>query len=143
MAAFGWECKGSLGPAHAVDGESDFIKVLLNAYETYTGRKGYCEAIGGGTYVHEIPGGVAFGQESMTLTPICMEQTNGQESPAVEDGYDLCPGNQQALRLIPLADLSKFAAANDFRCRKTRGSVFTKCGQLSMARTAKKDSTFL
>lgn len=61
MAAFGWECKGSLGPAHAVDGESDFIKVLLNAYETYTGRKGYCEAIGGGTYVHEIPGGVAFG----------------------------------------------------------------------------------
>ena len=31
------------------------------AYETYSGKKGYCEAIGGGTYVHEIPGGVAFG----------------------------------------------------------------------------------
>ena len=61
MAAFGWKCEGKLGPAHAVDGNSDFIKTLLSAYETYTGRKGYCEAIGGGTYVHEIPGGVAFG----------------------------------------------------------------------------------
>jgi len=61
MAAFGWKCEGGLGPAHAVDGNSDFIKTLLNAYETYTGRKGYCEAIGGGTYVHDIEGGVAFG----------------------------------------------------------------------------------
>ena len=61
MAAFGWKCEGKLGPAHAVDGNSDFIKTLLSAYETYTDRKGYCEAIGGGTYVHEIPGGVAFG----------------------------------------------------------------------------------
>lgn len=61
MAAFGWKCEGKLGPAHAVDGNSDFIKTLLSAYETYTGRKGYCEAIGGGTYVHGIPGGVAFG----------------------------------------------------------------------------------
>ena len=61
MAPFGWKCEGCLGPAHAVDGNSEFIRTLLNAYETYTGRKGYCEAIGGGTYVHEIPGGVAFG----------------------------------------------------------------------------------
>ena len=61
MAALGWECKGDMLPAHVVDGESDFVKTLLSAYETFTGRKGYCEAIGGGTYVHEIPGGVAFG----------------------------------------------------------------------------------
>ena len=41
--------------------------------------------------------------------------------PAVEDSYDLCPGNQQALRLIPLADLSKFAAANDFSLPQNAG----------------------
>ena len=28
-----------------------------------TGKKGECIAIGGGTYVHEIEGGVAFGPE--------------------------------------------------------------------------------
>jgi succinyl-diaminopimelate desuccinylase len=27
----------------------------------YSGRKSECLAIGGGTYVHHIPGGVAFG----------------------------------------------------------------------------------
>ncbi len=48
-------------PIHHVDENSDFIKKLLSAYEEVSGRKGYCEAIGGGTYVHEIDGGVAFG----------------------------------------------------------------------------------
>lgn len=48
-------------PIHYVDENSDFIKKLLSAYEEVSGRKGYCEAIGGGTYVHEIDGGVAFG----------------------------------------------------------------------------------
>lgn len=48
-------------PIHYVDENSDFIKKLLSAYEEVTGKKGYCEAIGGGTYVHEIDGGVAFG----------------------------------------------------------------------------------
>ncbi len=61
FAAYGWSCEGDLRPAHAVDADSDFIRTLLSAYETYSGKKGYCEAIGGGTYVHEIPGGVAFG----------------------------------------------------------------------------------
>lgn len=61
FAAYGWKSEGGLRPAHAVDADSDFIRTLLSAYETYSGRKGYCEAIGGGTYVHEIPGGVAFG----------------------------------------------------------------------------------
>ena len=28
-----------------------------------TGNKGHCITIGGGTYVHEIEGGVAFGAE--------------------------------------------------------------------------------
>ncbi|MGN0463409.1 MAG: dipeptidase PepV [Acutalibacteraceae bacterium] len=51
----------SLTPVHCVDADSDFIKKLLAAYEEESGRKGYCEAIGGGTYVHNIDGGVAFG----------------------------------------------------------------------------------
>ncbi len=42
--------------------ESDpFLRTLAQCYEAYTGQKGQCLAIGGGTYVHDIPGGVAFG----------------------------------------------------------------------------------
>ena len=48
---------------HYVSEESDFVKQLLSVYETVTGEKGYCVAIGGGTYVHETEGGVAFGAE--------------------------------------------------------------------------------
>ena len=61
FAAKGWECSGDLAPGHAVDENSGFIRTLLESYEAYTGRQGRCLAIGGGTYVHEIPGGVAFG----------------------------------------------------------------------------------
>lgn len=48
---------------HCTDAESPFVKSLLRAYERVTGDKGRCIAIGGGTYVHEIEGGVAFGAE--------------------------------------------------------------------------------
>lgn len=48
---------------HAVPEESDFVQTLLRVYEAETGEKGKCLAIGGGTYVHDIPGGVAFGAE--------------------------------------------------------------------------------
>lgn len=48
---------------HVVDADSDFVKKLLAVYERVEGEKGYCIAIGGGTYVHDIPGGVAFGVE--------------------------------------------------------------------------------
>ncbi len=61
FAALGWSCQGEFGRAHVVEEDSDFIRTLLDCYEHFSGRKGYCEAIGGGTYVHEIPGGVAFG----------------------------------------------------------------------------------
>lgn len=61
FGALGWNCTGSFGPGHHVDENSDFIRVLLDTYEEFSGRKGYCEAIGGGTYVHHIPGGVAYG----------------------------------------------------------------------------------
>ena len=51
----------TMNPPHHVDGNSDFVKTLLNCYEMYTGRKGECVAIGGGTYVHHLENGVAFG----------------------------------------------------------------------------------
>ena len=46
---------------HHVKEDDPFVETLLKCYEDYTGREGYCMAIGGGTYVHSIEGGVAFG----------------------------------------------------------------------------------
>lgn len=51
----------SMTPPHQVDADSDFVKTLLKVYERYTGREGKCLAIGGGTYVHSLKNGVAFG----------------------------------------------------------------------------------
>ncbi len=48
---------------HHVPEESEFVQTLLGVYEEFTGEKGHCVAIGGGTYVHETAGGVAFGAE--------------------------------------------------------------------------------
>lgn len=61
FADLGWTCSGNFGPGHAVDADSPFIQILLSTYEEFSGRRAYCEAIGGGTYVHHIPGGVAYG----------------------------------------------------------------------------------
>lgn len=47
---------------HHVDGNSDFIKTLIGAYEKYTGATNSEPiAIGGGTYCHDLKNGVAFG----------------------------------------------------------------------------------
>lgn len=51
----------SMKPPHHVDGNSEFVKTLLKNYELFTGLKGECIAIGGGTYVHHLKNGVAFG----------------------------------------------------------------------------------
>lgn len=48
---------------HTVDTEGEFVKTLLEVYGEVTGLQPYCKAIGGGTYVHGIEGGVAFGPE--------------------------------------------------------------------------------
>lgn len=48
---------------HYTDENSDFVQSLLRVYEQVTGEKGCCITIGGGTYVHDIEGGVAFGAE--------------------------------------------------------------------------------
>lgn len=46
---------------HCVPEDTPFVQTLLKCYETYTGLPGYGMAIGGGTYVHELKNGVAFG----------------------------------------------------------------------------------
>ena len=61
LQALGFTVEGRMHPAHQVAEESPFVQTLLRCYEDCTGKPGYCVAIGGGTYVHDIPGGVAFG----------------------------------------------------------------------------------
>ena len=50
-----------LNPPHFVDGDSAFIRTILRAYESCTGKPGKCLYTGGGTYVHHVKNGVAFG----------------------------------------------------------------------------------
>lgn len=53
---------GDMIPPHYVPGNSELVKTLLRCYSAYTGvQDPQPIAIGGGTYVHDIPGGVAFG----------------------------------------------------------------------------------
>lgn len=59
----GFESEINGAEPHCVPSDSPFIKELLGAYEAVTGKKGEPMAIGGGTYVHGITGGVAFGCE--------------------------------------------------------------------------------
>ncbi|MDO4323188.1 MAG: Sapep family Mn(2+)-dependent dipeptidase [Lachnospiraceae bacterium] len=46
---------------HCVPGDSAFVKTLLGSYERYTGVKGEPLSTGGGTYVHNLERGVAYG----------------------------------------------------------------------------------
>lgn len=48
---------------HQTPNDSPFVKSLQKAYTGVTGKPAHCKAIGGGTYVHNISGGVAFGME--------------------------------------------------------------------------------
>ena len=48
-------------PPHYVSEDSPLVRTLLKVYEDYTGKPGRCIAIGGGTYVHSLEGGVSFG----------------------------------------------------------------------------------
>ncbi len=61
FASKGFSCQGEMLPPHHTDADSPFVQTLLDCYQRYTGQPGECVAIGGGTYVHDIPGGVAFG----------------------------------------------------------------------------------
>lgn len=61
LGGLGFTVEGGMAPAHHTPAEGEFVSTLLACYEAYTGRKGECLATGGGTYVHDIEGGVAFG----------------------------------------------------------------------------------
>lgn len=61
MAVWGYETSGMMIPPHYTPAEGGFIQTLLKSFETFTGRPGQCYSMGGGTYVHDVPGGVAFG----------------------------------------------------------------------------------
>ena len=69
FAKFGFAAEGEMQPPHHTPADTPLVQTLLKCYEQYTGNKGECLAIGGGTYVHDIPGGVAFG--------CCMPGFNG------------------------------------------------------------------
>lgn len=54
--------QGDMTTVHHVPADSPLVKTLMDCYSSYTGEKDPKPlAIGGGTYVHDIPGGVAFG----------------------------------------------------------------------------------
>lgn len=58
----GFTVEGGMTPPHHVPASSPFVSTLLDCYTAYTGAADPKPiAIGGGTYVHDIPGGVAFG----------------------------------------------------------------------------------
>lgn len=50
-----------MSKVHYVPTDSDYVKSLLNSYEKITGQKKEPLKIGGGTYTHGMPNGVAFG----------------------------------------------------------------------------------
>lgn len=64
LAMAGFKVTGGMEPPHHTPEDAPIVKALLSCYQHCTGRTD-CRplAIGGGTYVHDIPGGVAFGCE--------------------------------------------------------------------------------
>ncbi len=64
QAGFGVCGDPDMTTVHCVPADSPFVQTLLKCYSMYTGVQDPKPiAIGGGTYVHDIPGGVAFGCE--------------------------------------------------------------------------------
>ena len=53
--------EGRMTQAHYVPEDSPFVQTLLDSYELYFNKKGKAISTGGGTYVHELKRGVAFG----------------------------------------------------------------------------------
>ena len=61
LADEGFSLSGDMTKPHYVENDSAFVQSLLKCYEEVTGEKGQTHVMGGGTYVHDIDGGVAFG----------------------------------------------------------------------------------
>ena len=62
FAAKGFEIEeGKMIAPHYVPADSELVRNLLASYEVYSGVKGEAQSTGGGTYVHDLERGVAFG----------------------------------------------------------------------------------
>ena len=61
LEAAGFTVAGEMSAPHHTPAGTPFVNTLLACYEEFTGEKGECRSMGGGTYVHDIEGGVAFG----------------------------------------------------------------------------------
>ncbi len=72
---------GEVGAPHCVPGDSWFVKTLLGSYERYTGIQGEPLSTGGGTYVHNLERGVAFG----CMTPEVDNHMHGDDEFMVID----------------------------------------------------------
>lgn len=71
---------GEMTNAHVVEADSPLVQTLLGCYSDFTGEQNPKPiAIGGGTYVHDIPGGVAFGCDFPDFDPK-MHSANEQAS---------------------------------------------------------------
>ncbi len=66
---------------HCVPGDSEFVQILLDSYERYTGISGKPISTGGGTYVHGLERGVAFG----CMTPDVDNHMHGDDEFMVID----------------------------------------------------------
>ncbi len=53
--------EGKMIAPHYVPADSELVQKLLASYEAYSGIKGEPQSTGGGTYVHDLERGVAFG----------------------------------------------------------------------------------
>ncbi len=71
---------GEMTATHVVEADSPLVRTLLDCYSAVTGVADPKPiAIGGGTYVHDIPGGVAFGCDFPGFDPK-MHSANEQAS---------------------------------------------------------------
>ncbi|MCD7920211.1 MAG: Sapep family Mn(2+)-dependent dipeptidase [Clostridiales bacterium] len=77
----GFTVRAHFMPPHCVPEDTPFVQTLLRCYERFTGQKGYCYAIGGGTYVHHLKNGVAFG----CTFPGTENNMHGADESAVEE----------------------------------------------------------
>ena len=53
--------EGKMIAPHYVPADSELVQKLLTSYEVYRGVNGEAQSTGGGTYVHDLERGVAFG----------------------------------------------------------------------------------
>lgn len=81
LQAYGLSLTGDMLKPHCVPGDSEFVKALLGSYERYTGIKGEPLSTGGGTYVHNLERGVAYG----CMTPDVDNHMHGDDEFMVID----------------------------------------------------------